>query len=163
MPIVRACILGIVLALLAAGPLQAVTPDELTALSKAGLGDEVLLALIESTGVDRVVDARGALALKKAGVSDRVIAAAVRASNVPAEPLPDMMPPVGCAGCESNVAVIGAGPTEAPVPAEVVYVPWIWPSAPVVRHGRATPYFRGDRGFGRFINDGFVEPAKRRR
>jgi len=80
MQTVRLFLLVATLMLALSSGASAVTPDELAALAKAGLGDEVLLALIESTGLDRAVDAARTLALKRAGVSDRVIAAAVRAS-----------------------------------------------------------------------------------
>ena len=97
-------------------PALAVTPEELAALARAGLGDEVLIALIESTGVDRVVDAQRSLALKRDGVSDRVIAAAVRASHreIPA-PLEAVALTSDCTGCGDNIAVIGdALPAELP-------------------------------------------------
>ena len=59
MQAVRLFVLVATLSLAASSAASAVTPDELAALAKAGLGDEVLLALIESTGMDRAVDARG--------------------------------------------------------------------------------------------------------
>jgi hypothetical protein len=155
------------LALAVSGPALAVTPDELAALAQAGLGDEVLLALIESTGVDRAVDATRSLALKRAGVSDRVIAAAVRASYRP--PLVPIVEPVAaapCIDCEANVAVIGSGPPPvAVVEREVFYLPWIWggPVRPVDSR-RPGPYLPGSKGgFGRFINDGFVDRKPRSR
>lgn len=147
------------------GSASAVTLDELAALAKAGLGDEVLLALIESTGVDAAVDATRSIALKRAGVSDRVIAAAVRASREPAAVAPSFSEPVAapCDACESNVAVIGDRAPVAVVEREVYYVPWIWvvPAAPAHPH-RSGPYLSGNKGVGRFINDG-VAPARGRR
>jgi len=152
-------LLVVMLTLTVSGTASAVTPDELAALAKAGLGDEVLLALIESTGVNLAVDAARSLALKRSGVSDRVIAAAVRASH--REPAPGLDEPVTatpCVECEANVAVIGAPPPVAVVEREVYYLPWIW--AMPARHGHprpSGPYLAGHKGFGRFINDGFVE------
>lgn len=147
------------------GTASAVTPEELAALAKAGLGDEVLLALIDSTGVYLAVDAPRSLALKRAGVSDRVIAAAVRASHrEPAqppstyEPLAAPLTAAPCAECEANVAVMGDTPPVTVVEREIYYLPWI--VGVPARHGHSSPsgpYLAGNKGFGRFINDGFVE------
>ncbi len=161
MQTVRLFVLVATLLLTGSSAASAVTPDELAALAKAGLGDEVLLALIESTGMDRGVDAARSLALKRAGVSDRVIAAAVRASYQP-PPLPIVEPVAAapCIECEANVAVIGGGPPPvAVVEREVYYLPWIL-GAPVrpAHTRRPGPYLPGNKGgFGRFINDGFVD------
>ena len=167
MQTVRLLLLVMILTLSTSGVASAVTPDELAALAKAGLGDEVLLALIESTGVDSAVDATRSLALKRAGVSDRVIAAAVRASHwepAQASILDAPVPAAPCAECQANVAVIGAPPPVAVVEREVYYLPWIL--AVPVRHGHprpSGPYFAGNKGFGRFINDGFVDRTTGRR
>jgi hypothetical protein len=145
---------------------SAVTPDELAALAKAGLGDEVLLALIESTGMDSSVDAARSITLKRAGVSDRVIAAAVRASyQPPPPPIAEPLAAAPCVECQSNVAVIGGSQPAAVVEREVYYLPWTW-VAPVGRaHPRRSgPYLPGNRGgFGRFINDGFIDRPSRKR
>ncbi|HEX7084945.1 MAG TPA: hypothetical protein VF198_01175 [Vicinamibacterales bacterium] len=132
----------------------AVTTGELVELRRAGLGDEVLIALIESTGVPSPVDADEAIRLKQAGLSDAVIAAAVRAST----PQPD--PAASDADPAPNVAVIGAAPEPpAVIEREVVYIPWLVPvpKRPVSPRP-AKPYLDGDRGFGRFINDGTALP-----
>ena len=160
MQTVRLFLLLAMLVLALSSGASAVTPDELAALAKAGLGDEVLLALIESTGLDRAMDAARSLALKRAGVSDRVIAAAVRASHQAPAPLlaePDAAAP--CVECETNVAVIGGGaPLVDVVQREVYYVPWIWAVPVRPAHPRVSgPYLPGNKGFGRFINDGFVD------
>ena len=154
------------LALAVPGPVLAVTPDELAALARAGLGDEVLLALIESTGVDVAVDATRSLALKRAGVSDRVIAAAVRASFEPpavtaiADPVAD----TPCEPCDSNVAVIGDPSPVAVVQREVYYVPWMWAVPVGPAHRRSSgPYLPGHKGVGRFINDGVADRTRDRR
>jgi len=145
---------AIVAASLVPATAGAVTTSELVELRRAGLGDEVLIALIEATGVPSPVDADEAIRLKQAGLSDAVIAAAVRAST----------PPPDAAGPEAdpapNVAVIGAAPEPpAVVEREIVYVPWLVPvpKRPVSPRP-AKPYLEGDRGFGRFINDGTVLP-----
>lgn len=134
----------------------AVTTGELVELRRAGLGDEVLIALIETTGVPSPVGTDEAIRLKEAGLSDAVIAAAVRASTPPADPALESDP-------APNVAVIGGAPeTPAAVEREVVYIPWLVkiPKRPV-SPGPARPYLDGDRGFGRFINDGTALPPPR--
>jgi len=153
-------------ALALSGSAVAVTPDELAALAQAGLGDEVLLALIESTGVDRAVDATRSLALRRAGVSDHVIAAAVRASH--AAPAVDAIvypsaEPSSCASCDANVAVIGGGSPVVAIQREVYYVPWIWavPIGPA-QPRPSGPYLPGHKGVGRFINDGVDRTRGRR-
>lgn len=157
----RALLAAVALMVASAGPALAVTPDELAALARAGLGDEVLLALIESTGVDQAVNAAQSLALKHAGVSERVISAAVRASHR----LPDTwteaaaLAPAACDDCQANIAVIGDTPPVAVVEREFYYVPvWMAPIVPS-RPGPPRPYLEGHRGFGRFINDGFIDRA----
>ena len=160
MQTVRLFLLVATLVLAVSGGAWAVTPDELAALARAGLGDAVLLALIESTGVDRAVDVTQSLALKRAGVSDRVIAAAVRASyQAPAPLLPEPVAAAPCIECEANIAVIGGGtPPVAVVQREVYYLPWIWGAPARPAHTRRSgPYLPGNKGFGRFINDGFVD------
>ena len=166
MQTVRLLLLVMILTASPSGTASAVTPDELAALAKAGLGDEVLLALIESTGVDRAVDATRSVALKTAGVSDRVIAAAVRASWKPpqASTIDAPVATAPCLECEANVAVIGAPPPVTVIEREVYYLPWIL--AMPTRHGHprpSGPYLAGHKGFGRFINDGFVDRTTRSR
>src|SRR6186997_2180386 len=72
---------------------EAVTIRDLIELSKAGLGDEVLLALIE---VDRsvfTIDLATLKKLKDAGVSEKVIVALFRGGRSSApEPVPDPAP-----------------------------------------------------------------------
>ena len=164
MPIVRSLVVAATFIVALSSPAQAVTPEELAALSRAGLGDEVLIALIESTGLDRVVDAQRSLALKRDGVSDRVIAAAVRASHrEPPAPLDTAPFSSDCAACSDNIAVIGDPTPTTVVQREVHYLPWTW-IPPVAAHpGPPRPYLSGHRGFGRFINDGFVDRTPRRR
>lgn len=83
-------VLVIVLSL-AASRAEAVTVRDVIELSKAGLSDSVLLALID---VDRSVfsiDTATLKQLKSAGVSDAVIVAMIKSGR---EPLPQVQPPV---------------------------------------------------------------------
>lgn len=100
----RRCAFALIIALaIASGRAEAVTIRDVIELTKAGLSDQVLLALIE---VDRgvfSVDTATVQQLKQAGVSDAVIIALIRS---------------GRAGRESEPAAAAAAP--APVPAVVI-------------------------------------------
>lgn len=91
-----------------AGSASALSLRDLIELSRAGLGDEVLLALID---VDRpvfAIDAETLKSLKAAGVSERVIVAVVRSGRAPVAPVvatePEPETPV--AAPEPQVVVI---------------------------------------------------------
>lgn len=154
----------------------AVSPEDLANLHRAGLGDEVLAALIETTGVQGTVDAAEALDLSRAGVSDRIIAQAIRraasatVAPVAAEPdLPPALPgpTVTVIGGTAETAVTAPGPGVVIVP-----VPWVIAGPAVRCRGCRKPTVGDYRGFGRFINtdlrplntdlrplnDGFVQP-----
>ena len=70
----------------------ATTPDQLVALSRAGLDDDILIALIETDGstfhltVDDIID------LHRQGLSSRVIRAMIETARVP-NPAPVVPPP----------------------------------------------------------------------
>lgn len=68
---------------LAAANAEAVTAKDIIDLTKAGLGEEVLLALIEVDGGVFNIDTATLTDLKKAGVSERVIEAMVRSGRMP--------------------------------------------------------------------------------
>jgi len=86
----RRAVFAFVFALLVAPAAQAVTLKDILDLSKAGLSDEVLLALIDVDGGVFDVDAATLKSLKAGGVSERVIVALVRSGRerpvAPAEP-----------------------------------------------------------------------------
>jgi hypothetical protein len=93
----RRLILLFVLAMTAgAARAEAITIAEIIELSKTGLSDEVLLALVEIETKVFPVDPGTVKALKSGGVSDRVIAAIVRHGRAtplePAVPLPPAAP-----------------------------------------------------------------------
>lgn len=67
---------------------EALTIRDIVELSRAGLGDEVLLALIDVHRGVYAIDPETLKTLKQAGVSDRVIAALVRSGRETLEPLP---------------------------------------------------------------------------
>jgi hypothetical protein len=79
----------LVMFLLAAGRAEAVTVKDIIDLARAGLGEEVLLALIEVDGGVFSIDKATLTNLKAAGVSDRVIEALIRSGRTrPIEALP---------------------------------------------------------------------------
>lgn len=87
--------LVLVMALLpgTAGKAEALTIRDIIDLTRAGLGDEVLLALIEVDGGVFTIDTPTLTQLKEAGVSEQVIVALVRSGRArPAEPPPVVAP-----------------------------------------------------------------------
>lgn len=133
-----------VLLLIAALPLlaaraEAVTIKEIIELTRAGLSDEVLLALIEVDQRVFSIDPATLKELKAAGVSEPVIVALIRSGRMApiepplAEPLAQPEPPA------PQVIVIDHEPVvrEVAVP---VAVPVYFPVFPQVRgHHRAVP------------------------
>jgi hypothetical protein len=115
----------------AAGRAEAITVRDIIELSKAGLGEPVLLALIE---VDRSIFAIDTATLKQLraeGVSDTVIVAMIRSGRpVPPPPAPvPVAPPEPPPQPEPQVVVIDhhdAAPAPASYPVAVpvpVYIP----------------------------------------
>ena len=68
---------------LAAGRAEAITIRDLIELSKAGLGNDVLIALIEVEQRVFTIDTATLKQLKEAGVSDTVIVALIRSGRTP--------------------------------------------------------------------------------
>ena len=122
----RLLLIAILLLPLAPSRAEAVTVRDIIELTRAGLGDDVLLALIE---VDRnvfAIDAQTITRLKQAGVSERVIAAMIRSGRArdvqDEQPVTYVEPPPPA----PPVVVIDHQETvrEVPVPVAVpVYVP----------------------------------------
>lgn len=133
----------------AAGRADALTVREVIELSKAGLGDSVLLALIE---VDRSIfsiDTATLKELKTAGVSDPVIVAMIHSgresiASKPAEPVPapESSPQTEAASAPEPAApptpaAYAPVPVYAPVPAPepvAVVIPVYVPVAVVPLH-----------------------------
>ncbi|MGH9311152.1 MAG: hypothetical protein ACRD1U_17375, partial [Vicinamibacterales bacterium] len=79
-----------------AAPAEALTTRDIIELTRAGLGEDVLLALIEVDGSVFAIDPAALKALKAAGVSEKVIVALVRSGREPAAiepPMPVVDPP----------------------------------------------------------------------
>ena len=148
--------------LLLASRADALTLRDVIELTHAGLGEDVLLALID---VDRSVfpiDAASIKQLKQAGVSERVILAMVRSGrDVPPPPLPDQMPVDNGSSSPAPVPQVVVidhhdPPEVREVPVAVpVYVPY------VVRPSRNVRVHDGDqlRG-GNELSFGQTVPAK---
>src|SRR4051794_12248725 len=86
----RRAILALALTLFTSAVAQAVTLKDIIDLSKAGLNDDVLLALIEVDGGVFDIDTDTLTRLKTSGVSQKVIVALVRSGRErpPAQPEP---------------------------------------------------------------------------
>lgn len=115
----RRVLLTVVALVTLAGRAEAVSVRDLIELSKAGLGDQVLIALIE---VDRSVfsiDPATLKQLKDGGVSEAVIVALIRSGRTPrAEPLP-VAPAAEPEPRQPETIVIDHH--DAPAPAPVAY------------------------------------------
>jgi hypothetical protein len=89
----RLALAAAVLFLAAAGPAEALTIRDVIELTKAGVSEEVLLALIDVDGGVYASDTETLKALKAAGVSERVMVALVRSGREQQVPEP-AAPPV---------------------------------------------------------------------
>ena len=115
----------LIAAAVAAGRAEAVTIRDLIELTRAGLSEQVLLALIE---VDRgvfTIDTPTLKQLKEAGVSEAVIVALIRSGRTPPAQQPEPLPPpeYTSAAREPEVIVIDHHdePVAAPAPVAVPY------------------------------------------
>jgi hypothetical protein len=116
---------------------DAITLREVIELSRAGLGEEVLLALIEIDQRIFPIDPETLRALKDAGVSERVIIAMVKSGRTPNQALEappvlvDTPPPPAP---EPQVVYVER---ERPVVREVAVPVAVYIPVPVRTHGRA--------------------------
>jgi hypothetical protein len=122
---------------------EAITLREIIELTRAGLGEEVLLALIE---VDQRVfptDPETVRMLKQAGVSERVIVAIVRSGRIP-QAVPETMP--------ETMVVPQAAPPE-PASPQVIFIER---ERPIVQQVAVPVYFpvvRASRSAHRDVDD----------
>jgi hypothetical protein len=82
----------VLIAPLSVGRADAVTVRDIIELSKAGLSEQVLLALIEVDHTIFTLDASTMKALKDAGVSDNVMLAMIRSGRTPMNTAPEPQP-----------------------------------------------------------------------
>ena len=154
-----------------AAPAAAVSIRDLVELSRAGLSDEVLVALIEADDTDFALDAPKILELRQEGVSERVITAMLESgrsrrqteATAAADATPPAASPVQAGAPDPYFVIIGEKPPPpAPRPQLVLVVPWA-PAFGKPGHRpppAAAPPEAGYRGFGRFINDGWVDQRR---
>lgn len=120
--LIRLAVALVLLVGLAGRAAAATTIEQLVALSRAGLEDDILIALIETDGSRFVLKAEDILALYRQGLSNRVIRAMQATARKPRTPAPPR---------DALVA-----PTPAPEPAEnaqAVPPEAVAPSAPAPR------------------------------
>ena len=145
----RLALVALLLAGLSASA-EALTIKDVIELSRAGLGDEVLLALIEVDGGVYAIDPGTLKSLKDAGVSERVIVALIRSGRqqrLAPEPPPVVDPVQEAAATPPPVVVIDHHEPEqvrevmVPVPVPVyVPVPTRHPRTRDVIHTTETTY-----------------------
>ena len=141
----RILVLALLCAAVTAVSADAVTLKDIVDLTKAGLGDEVLIALIEVDGGVFDVDAATLSRLKTAGVSEKVIVALVKSGRVrPAPQEPPTLASVVAEQQEPQITYVERPSTtivrevEVPVP---VYI-----GVPVAvrgRHSRSSDHSDG--------------------
>ena len=145
---------------------RAVTVRDIIELSKAGLGDDVLVAVIEADRTIFTLDKQQILDLKRAGVSKTVILKMLRSRDEFEAPVeqpqpepiftqPELLPP--------PPAPVQSEPEAAPQ--VYYYVPYPLWGVSNPRQPRQFPQpfmVQPNGGFGRFINDGWVDRRVRR-
>jgi hypothetical protein len=153
---------------------DAVTIRDIIALAKAGLSDEILSAVIEADRTIFTLDAEQILELRRAGVSDAVLLKMVRSrrefepppasTEASAEAAPqEVAPQVVIIGGDSKKddtrddagSHRGFGVFDGPY----YFVPFpLWGTSTHRGHrGPAAPFIAPEnRGFGRFMNDGWI-------
>lgn len=110
----------------------AVSVQEIVALSKAGVSEQVILALIERDKTIFSLDADQLVALKNIGVSEPIVLAMLRSGRQEAAPpAPVAAPPfpIEPITSEPDIVVVGRGPQRpnAPDPYEVPPAPYAVP------------------------------------
>ena len=151
LPLALAIVASLVLT---AARAEALSVRDVIELSKAGLGEEVLLALIEVDPSIFAIDAPTLKQLKAAGVSERVIVAMIKSGRTPRpEPIAAADPdPAPAPRHEPEVVVIDHrdAPAPAPAPAPVAYpvaMPVYVPVVTDIRHrDRVETVLQTDQG-----------------
>ena len=137
----RRALAALAIVLSTAASAGAVTLRDIVELTKAGLGEEVLLALIEVDGGVFEVDAATLAGLKAAGVSDKVIVALVRSGRsrpAPAESGP--VTPIVAEQQPPQVVYIEQPPTTLVRDVAVPFPVYVAvPGSSRSRHGRTSP------------------------
>jgi hypothetical protein len=133
---------------------QAVTIDQVIALSQAGVAEEVIVALIDRDKPVFSIDPARLIELKRAGVSETLVMAMLRSGRMPWPPAP-LPPTIG-----PDVVIVGHGPDSPNIGQDyapaLFGAPLFWLPSPVpcvglpaLAAGHAPPV----QGFGRFMSD----------
>jgi hypothetical protein len=131
----RIAVLVLLCAVFGAASAQAVTLKDLMDLTKAGLGDDVLVALIEVDGGVFDIDAATLTRLKAAGVSEKVIVALVKSGRVrPAPEEPQTLANVVGQQQEPETVYVERPPTT--IVREVAVPVPVYVGIPVISHRR---------------------------
>lgn len=152
---VRALVLLLAVTLIPASA-GAVTIRDIIELSKAGLPDEVLTAVIDADRTIFTLNTEQILELKHAGVSEAVLLKMLRTRREFEPPVSAAQPVAAAApAAMPGVVIIGAAPAPPPVtvivPQYYVVPVAIWGHRP--RRVPNAPFLAPEhRGFGRFIN-----------
>jgi hypothetical protein len=121
---------------LLAAPASAVTIPELVALAKAGVSDQVLLAVIDRDQTIFAVKPEALAELKREGLSDQVILAILRSGRQTPPPVaaaaPDAVFAAPPAAAAPSVLIVGHGPDRPNTPANEPFVGQIEPFYPWV-------------------------------
>ncbi len=152
---------ALLIVLLAAAGARAVSLRDVVELSRSGLSDDVIVALIEVDGTIFSLDAQQLLELKSEGVSDRVLLAMLENGRSIPEPVAPPVPSREAARrAPAPAPFVGSPPFVSAFVGVPVFVsmPHGRPATPArTRRGRRPA--RTTSGFGRFINDGFRPPG----
>lgn len=159
----------LVAALLVPASAGAVTVRDIIELTRAGLPDDILVAVIDADRTIFTLDKDQILALKEAGVSRAVLLKMLRTRrefDVPPAPAPadavtDAAPPVDPMPRPEVVVIAPPPPPVTVVVPQYFYVPVpIWGVPPHAADAPRTPpqpFMPAERrGFGRFMNDGWI-------
>ncbi len=162
MRLVSALVLALALVPAAA---SALTVNDVVALSKSGVSDEVILAMIERDKTIFTIDPADVIALERQGLSERVVIAMLKSGRDEAASAAEAVAPFASstspAATEPYTVVVGHGPDRPNtfgvvdyvvpiVPAESMIVP-VYVPAPV--GGCATGSPPPASTLGQFIND----------
>lgn len=137
----------VLVAVLSPATATAVTIADIVALTKAGVSDPVILALIERDKTILSIAAEQLVALKNDGVSEAVVIAMLRSGRDEAPPPPAPVVEVAPAQ-EPNIVIVGNGPDrpnsgDYDRSVRTYYVPYAVPyvvPAPVYRSPRSRRY-----------------------
>ncbi len=142
-------------------PARAVTVDEIVSMTKSGVSEQVLLAVIERDKTIFALDGDQLIALQRQGVSEAVILAMLRSGRAPESEA--AVPPAAFAAVPApDLVIVGHGPDRpntataeplffVPIPAFVQVLVGGMGERP--RRARAAPIFDGSFGGRRFASD----------